>query len=746
MKTTLLFSIGTFICLGLSAQQSATPPNMNGLNTIRPYTKKIMTGAEAPASNATSAYRKVQTSANGTQIGQTTYDLQTNASIQNRILAHSDGTISAVWTYSTTYDIAASDRGTGYAYFDGTSWSAMPTNRIESQRGGWPSILSINGNEFNTLHNTQSSVVTLNQRGTKGSGTWSESNISDAAEHIIWNRTANGGPNDQTIHMVGVTAPTGNGGTLYQGLDGALVYYRSLDGGTTWDQQAVVLPGMDSSLFNGFGGDSYQIKAKGNTVVLGVFNTWDDSFIMKSTDNGTTWTKSVFVDLPFVKYVADQPGGSDVDGDMVPDTVSTTDNSGAIAIDSSGMAHVFYGNMRVLDADLTDNQTTYFPYTNGLVYWNETMQANDGEIIAWAQDYDGDGVAANANETDIAAYFTSLASFPDAAIDDATGTVYVTYSGYMENKSNGSQSYRHVFLVRSPNLGCSWGQMDDLTPNDDYAECVFASIANITDSVRFIYQEDFEPGLAVRGDEDSYDMNQIVYVSRGLDELSSLYLTYNSLNACETVDSVIISAPDANSYLWSNGATTQTIELTTSSESGDYWCTIVSSCGNTNTDTVNVDIQAVPPVPTIAYLGNNMYESSATSGNQWYVNGGLIPGATGQTFDAANYPETYITVVVSNSAGCSEESAASFVSVEELAILNAVNIFPNPATNVVTIKVGNIDNPQIELRTVTGQLIQTVSVKNNSQTNVDVSSLSTGMYLVKITANKVTATQKLIIE
>ena len=44
-------------------------------------------------------------------------------------------------------------------------------------------------------------------------------------------------------------------------------------------------------------------------------------------------------------------------------------------------------------------------------------------------------------------------------------------------------------------------------------ECVFASMNPVVDNkVRIVYQKDFEPGLAVRGDEDMVDLNEIIYL------------------------------------------------------------------------------------------------------------------------------------------------------------------------------------------------------------------------------------------
>ncbi len=596
MKKQLLFALASVFTMSTYAQTNV--PNMSGVNIEKPFDKVMITGNETgPSNRGTGGGNATAASANGTIIGTTTYDLQTNGSVQNRLIKHADGTVSAVWTYSNSFDITASDRGTGYNYYNGTSWSAAPIARIESERGGWPSISPINGGELNTLHNTTSSVITMNKRPGKGTGAWAESNITSPTIDLVWNRSAVGGANGQSIHMVGVTAPIALSGSLYQGLDGALVYYRSIDGGASWDQQAVVLPGMTSTEFIGFSGDSYSIMSKGNTVVIAVYSDWADSFIMKSTDNGSTWTKTLFIDFPLDLYVANQAGGSDANNDGTPDTLSSTDNSGSLVIDNNGMAHVFYGNMRILDADLTDAGTTYFPYTNGLLYWNENMPTDSSEFIAWAEDFDNDGVVQNVNETDIARYFTSLASFPNASVD-ANGAIYVAYSAYMENTSNGSQAYRHVYLVKSDDGGCSWNQFEDMTPNDNFAECIFPSIANVTDdSVRFIYQEDIEPGLAVRGDLDAFGDNDIVYVSTPVNGLNAAILNcvtwvQGDLEFCAG-DTTTINASCGSSYSWSTGATTANMDVT---NHGAISVDITTSCATTITHNLVTTSPSGPPV------------------------------------------------------------------------------------------------------------------------------------------------------
>ena len=463
-------------------------------------------------------------------VGTTTYDLQSNATVMDRILRHNDGTISVAWTRSSEFNTAWSDRGTGYNFYDGTAWSTQPTASLESSRSGWPSMIATNsGREIAVAHNTANSNVQITYRDTIGSGAWTEQIISSydstlgAYRYMIWNRSAVGGTNGESIHMIAVTASSNFNGTLFNGLDGALVYYRSLDGGATWDIKDMQLPSLDTSYFNSFGGDSYAIKTKGETVCVAFFGGWDDTFIIKSVDNGDTWTRTTILDFPVDKYNADD--GIDLDNDGVMDSLFTTDGCGALLLDNNGMAHVFAGNMRVLDADLADGGTSYFPGTNGLLYWNENIGedttgqvsnsvwwSDNMSVIAGAEDMDGDSTL---TYIDIATYFASLSSMPSVGID-AAGTIYVSFSSLMEIYDSGAQNFRHVNIIKSYDEGMSWTDPIDITPITMFlgmSECVFASMErNVDDKVRLVYQKDMEPGLCVRGDEDAVGMNDIVYL------------------------------------------------------------------------------------------------------------------------------------------------------------------------------------------------------------------------------------------
>ncbi len=61
--------------------------------------------------------------------------------------------------------------------------------------------------------------------------------------------------------------------------------------------------------------------------------------------------------------------------------------------------------------------------------------------------------------------------------------------------------------------------------------------------------------------------------------------------------------------------------------------------------------------------------------------------------------------------------------------LETVDIFPNPATNIINIEVENVLELEVTIYDLTGKLI----LKTVNQSRINISSLAQGVYLLKIT-------------
>jgi hypothetical protein len=536
-------------------------------------------------------------SANGVVIAQSYYDLQSNSSVDNsRLVRHSDGSVSAVFTWSNQTGPGYTNRGSGYAYNSGSSWTVQsPTSRIESERTGWPSIVyTASGKEVVTSHSTDNNQLFMTYRNGKGSGIWLFSNDPTGAKtanvactgYILWPRMAVGGANGNTLHVIALTEPTTGGsfaGCRYKGIDGALIYNRSKDGGVTWDKKHVVLPGIDSSVYDNINADSYAIDARGDVIAIAVFHRFGDTRVIKSTDNGDTWTVYNVLDFPYDRFV--------LGNRLFNDSITTSDNSGTVIIDNNNKVHAFFGSWTWKDDDTTDQLYTTYPLLSDLRYWNESYGDNNSKSLIGLVDKDGNPatISITGGLNGLADYGAkSVSSMPSAAVD-ANNTIYLLFSGVCESTSSkgyndGSKHYRHQFLMKSMTGGCTWGAAQDMTDaGTGFEECAYGTMAKrITNKVMFHYQEDGAPGTAVGPAAHADGQNDIVYVEVNTSSVPGTAVTClpvivgNNLICPGDTSTLDASASCGSAYSWSTGASTPSINITSP---GTYYCDITTACG-----------------------------------------------------------------------------------------------------------------------------------------------------------------------
>ncbi|MBC7933889.1 MAG: SBBP repeat-containing protein [Rhizobacter sp.] len=153
-------------------------------------------------------------------------------------------------------------------------------------------------------------------------------------------------------------------------------------------------------------------------------------------------------------------------------------------------------------------------------------------------------------------------------------------------------------------------------------------------------------------------------------------------------ESVTLSSISAASYTWSNGATTQNINI---NMAGNYSVIITSAqgCSSVASPQITTSVDALPPVPVITRTAN-MLNSNAANGNQWYFEGVAIPGATLNSL-AINGLGNY-KVKVTNPEGCSSLSAIFTVNQftgRTTTLRNGesflFSVRPNPASSQATL-------------------------------------------------------------
>ena len=447
-------------------------------------------------------------------LGNTYYDLQTNSSPGRRIVLHSDGTVSAVWTTSPDDGTGYPNRGSGYNHYDGSAWLTGRDNKIESNgRTGWPSIMLLDdGSEMTVAHESNTGGFVVSRNSAKGSTSFTSSDavLDDLSEPNtnrvpIWNRS---GASNGKIHIISnYWASESNGVPVVtrNGVVSPTTYSRWDVNGDTADVSHSILPGYDSTLFAGGGGDSYAIDVRDSIVAILLGGLGDPLSLWKSTDNGDTWT---YTDVDSLPYKGDRAPAQLL---LSGDTILTNDGSVDVMIDPTGKVHAFWGLGRVLGAEPDGEDTTgfrFFPGQSQIRHWKEGDAAF--RIAGSGFDLDQDGQYNVTNESfssldangNVPANLlsatrtgsTSLVTMPSASVD-ANGNLFVVYSAPVENQLHFlNANFRDIMVSYSTDGGETWMGPQNLT-QDGTRECNFPCAAKIAnDYLHVMWQQDATPG------------------------------------------------------------------------------------------------------------------------------------------------------------------------------------------------------------------------------------------------------------
>lgn len=169
-------------------------------------------------------------------------------------------------------------------------------------------------------------------------------------------------------------------------------------------------------------------------------------------------------------------------------------------------------------------------------------------------------------------------------------------------------------------------------------------------------------------------------------------------------------------------------------------------------DKVSV-VATASPIPVITQQGDSLVSSIAT-GNAWYVNDTAIANATGKSYKPTKQGGTY-KVVVTDAFGCQLSSnqlnfavtAINDVLVREIKL----SVSPNPNKGVfnLSFEVSSRADLSIEILSASGQRVYNSSYPNFNgrfSKQLSVAGLSAEFYILKITHNKKTYLQKLVIQ
>jgi hypothetical protein len=126
--------------------------------------------------------------------------------------------------------------------------------------------------------------------------------------------------------------------------------------------------------------------------------------------------------------------------------------------------------------------------------------------------------------------------------------------------------------------------------------------------------------------------------------------------------------------------------------------------------------------------------SSASEGNQWYLDGVAVDDATGTTLRATKTGIYKVQVTVGGCTSTFSDELPFLVTGVEPSDLS-VGLYPNPVTDLLSISFGGTGgDKQVTVFALTGESLISSST-NSASIEMDVANFTAGLYLARVTVN-----------
>ncbi len=443
----------------------------------------------------------------GTFLMNSGYDYQNNGNMQRNIINYGDGTLAVARMAASQENLA--DRGSWWAFFDGSSWSEMV--KVEGLRRGWTDtdILS-DGRQVVVSHVANE----VNIDALAGYGLWTSyltGFIDDAGipDHV-WPRVGVDGMDN--IHIMSAT-DTKAPGALYG--DYYPIYTWSNDQGLTWNHGFIFgdpYTELDTTngQWQGFNIDNYPVQCWGdNKVATMNVPRMDtdvaDIWIAESEDNGQNWATQNLTNNPRLPALGD--------------TLFAPSQGVDLAYDNDGNLHVIATHYMVLLDSAGTAADVFHSLTAPMRHWSEATGWVD---MMTYEDLPGQdpfesifdaGALSTVNDAG-AGNNTTLKS-PSIGFD-ADNNMYVTFCTPAPGDTlpDGTNMF-DVYAVGSADGGKTWGPPTNITNPDGSnpaMEDADASLALLVDDyLHIVYNSDPQFGNNTDSGAEPFRTNMMYY-------------------------------------------------------------------------------------------------------------------------------------------------------------------------------------------------------------------------------------------
>jgi len=307
---------------------------------------------------------------------------------------------------------------------------------------------------------------------------------------------------------------------------------------------------------------------------------------------------------------------------------------------------------------------------------------------------------------------------PYFTINNGAGSAVYT-SGTVNNQT--SASYANVnFTLSNPPYTITFWDSDDITQDDNLGTSSF----NIA-----VGSQSFNSGNGTSGTI-NIALSEVTNISASTN--ISVFPQPDAL--VNVVGDVISCANDTMpTYFWYydgvliSGETGPSITMT---ESGYYTVFVQNEFGCSSTSEPYLYCAPIEAFWNAA--ADQLSVADTYDTYQWFYNGMLLQGAI--TYYLISPPNGVYAVQVTNSYGCviTSDMITVNVGVDEIAMEDQLNIYPNPVNDVLNVQWNNTtERANLSIRDLSGRLVLAERVANGNAV-LDLSNLSSGNYILEL--------------
>ena len=692
MKKVLLLSLGLVMGLGAFAQQAAVKRSLPapvkatyeknahkralGNDVVEGTANFLTRGTQSVVVNESYDYMDAESM-------YTTYDLQSNSFVANRMYQAKNGNVAVTTTWSASeFDADFLDRGTGYNFAKGGKvgqFGGTPSARIEANatgediRTGWPTIAPYGAEGEILVNHGHKNGLSYYIREKAGYGEWDgphaipnpegvDEVVGGTGNTLSWARIVTTGENNEVLHVFAAAS----------GEEHVAQYYLRTSDLEDWTIQFSPLE-MDELNIDVYAADDYAVSANGENIAV-VYCTGFGSHVMvyESNDAGLTWESRMVWESPLhgLDWETDEAS-------LITGLYGPTQASVAIGVD--GVTHVALG-VSVYDHKTLGWSYSLFPgiWTDGVAYWNDTT--------AWEYIVEG---------TDTIPQLSPIRSPQDDSLKHALRL-------WWEHPTNPDAITMDVTNF------CAW-----MPPHETNGYNEF--------DYNYQYTGVVEEGVA--GDY-MVLFGLTAYPSIAVDPAGNLAIAYSS--------------PDLNRAKYQGTYYMRSMFVNYKPADSAYWWQMPVIYRNLYEDFIHTGDEATFISAVSTPVKENEFWFSCLSDD--------TPGFhTGTYTSQDNISTSVVNVFKFNPTGeLTDEGEA--VGLNET-INPVYNIFPNPASEYVCISSSMDANATVTFSNIAGQTVKVVNTNLTTGDNtILVNDLTSGVYFCTVNANGFSHTTKVVVK